>query len=583
MSDCLDENSALELLDGSLATAARVRLERHLESCDACRELVAELAKVDAEETGGTADTERAPLAGGTRGLTHAGPYRIEREVGSGAAGTVYRAIDERSGAIVALKYVTDAAWRARFGREVATLARLVHPGIVRYLDHGETPHGLYLAMEWLEGEDLEQRLRRGPLPWQAARLLGLRLTSALAHAHALGAVHRDLGPRNVFLPAGRVEDAKLLDFGLVRIADGLERTASQAVLGTPFYMAPEQVKDPKRVDARADLFALGVVLFEVVSGVRPFQGDDLFTVWVRIVDAPAPNLRMLARHVPEPFVLLVEALLAKDPAARPGSAADVHHRLMLLDGLARATAVMAPIVPPTHVPRPPSPGSHSSGGLVFVDSRHGATTAPLASSRSGRGALVAAGVGVTALVAASLVVVPRVARRAGTSSASGEAEPPDSSSAVATVASVSAPTDQAATSEKTDEPDERVRTPATKTDKPDVRPSTTKTDGGAPASERLFCGGENVEHRRGGHYLPDPALPDLEPVTIGGACKAVLEDCVIGGAHSVQVLGQSELTLRRCRVLGSVKLVGAVTLTLEGTTLPNAPVITGKGRVIRR
>ncbi|MDF2697839.1 MAG: Serine/threonine protein kinase, partial [Labilithrix sp.] len=155
MSDCLDENSALELLEGSLASAARARLERHLESCDGCRELVAELAKVDAEETGGAADTERTGIADGSHGLTHAGPYRIEREVGSGAAGTVYRAIHEQTGAVVALKYVTEPSWRARFGREVATLARLVHPGIVRYVDHGETPHGLYLAMEWLDGEDL--------------------------------------------------------------------------------------------------------------------------------------------------------------------------------------------------------------------------------------------------------------------------------------------------------------------------------------------------------------------------------------------------------------------------------------------
>ncbi|MCW5832416.1 MAG: protein kinase, partial [Labilithrix sp.] len=339
MSDCLDDNGALELLDGRLPSAARAQVERHIESCDACRELLAELAKADADESGGAADTERTPIADSS-GLTHAGPYRIERPIGSGAAGTVYRAVDDRTKQVVALKYVTDLAWRARFGREVETLSRLAHPGIVRYIGHGETPHGLYLAMEWLDGEDLERRLRRGPLPWQAVRILGLRLTAALAHAHALGAVHRDLGPRNVFLPGGRVEDAKLLDFGLVRVRDGLERTASQAVLGTPFYMAPEQVKDPKNVDARADLFALGVLFYETVSGVRPFQGEDLFTVWVRIVDHAAPDLRTLTRGVPEAFILVVEALLAKDPQARPASAADVHRGLVLLEGLARSAGV---------------------------------------------------------------------------------------------------------------------------------------------------------------------------------------------------------------------------------------------------
>ena len=111
------------------------------------------------------------------------GPYRLEREVGSGAAGTVFRAIDTRTGNVAAVKLVTDAAWRARFLREIDMLSRLVHPGIVRYLDHGETPEGLYLAMEWLDGEDLAAYLARGRLPWQAARALGMRLTEALAHA----------------------------------------------------------------------------------------------------------------------------------------------------------------------------------------------------------------------------------------------------------------------------------------------------------------------------------------------------------------------------------------------------------------
>lgn len=569
MSHCLDDNSALELLDGRLSSAARARVERHIESCDACRELVAELAKVEGDESGGAVDTERTPIAAGSAGLTHAGPYRIEREVGRGSAGTVYRAVDERTREVVALKYVTDPGWRARFGREVETLARLAHPGIVRYVGHGETPHGMYLAMEWLDGEDLEQCLRRGPLPWQAARILGLRLTAALAHAHALGAVHRDLGPRNVFLPGGRVENAKLLDFGLVRVSDGLERTASQVVLGTPFYMAPEQVKDPRSVDARADLFALGVVFFEAVSGVRPFQGEDLFTVWVRIVDHPPPDLRTLTRGIPEAFIRVIEALLAKDPNARPASAADVHHGLVLLEGLARSSP---PAGSPGPFPSGPWPAFGSSSGPTGI----GARPAHAPPSRRGSGVFVAAGVGVTALVAASTIAV--VARRGLTSpprapdesSATSPPSAPDESSATSTPAKVSPPDDPPLPG-----PDETAREAA-----------RTASDAGGPAEdvvESLFCGGDEVEHRRGGHYRSDPETGGQAAVTIGGECKATLEDCVIDGRRSVLVMGKSELTLRRCRVLGDVSLVGAVTLTLEGTQLPKAPSIVGKARVIRR
>jgi len=601
MSQCLDENSALELLDGRLAGSERARVEQHLESCDACRELVAELAKVEGEESGGAIDTERTPISDTSSGLTHAGPYRIEREVGSGASGTVYRAIDDRTKQVVALKYVTEPAWCARFRREVETLARLVHPGIVRYIAHGETPHGLYLAMEWLDGEDLDQRLRRGPLSWHAARVLALRITAALAHAHALGAVHRDLGPRNIFLPGGRVEDAKVLDFGLVRVTDGLERTASQAVLGTPFYMSPEQVKDPRNVDARADLFALGVVLFEAVSGARPFQGEDLFTVWVKIVDHPAPDLRRLTRGVPEAFVLVIEALLAKEPMARPGSAAEVHQRLLQLEGLANAALPLAPAphAPGAPLPAPPYPppaaetfGSRSGGPHVFVDSRSAPLTSRTANaspSRRSSGVFIAAGVGVTALVAASTLAVvgPKVLRRglAGESRESRESSGIDAApAAAADVVPLGDDEDVPARTAEPNPPSGPVPTA------PRPRGATPVADAGVPSkgpppqpSETLFCGGDNVERRRGGNYQPAPDFPQREPVIVGASCKATLEDCIIGGARSVSLLGEAELTLRRCRVHGEVSLVGSPTLILEGTSLPKPPKIVGKGRILRR
>src|SRR5262249_47305071 len=143
MSPCLDENTALELIEGRMLPGARVSVDRHIESCDACREFLAELARTGVRDDG-TADTERTPIGG-----SRFGPYRVEEAVGQGGAGIVYRGIDERTGRTVALKHVTDPALRARFIREVSTLARLDHDAIVRYVDHGETTAGLYLAMEW--------------------------------------------------------------------------------------------------------------------------------------------------------------------------------------------------------------------------------------------------------------------------------------------------------------------------------------------------------------------------------------------------------------------------------------------------
>jgi hypothetical protein len=360
---CLDENKALELVDGRLPPAERALVENHLQACDACRELVSETVKLAQSRGDRPVDTDRMLSESLLPGAV-VGPYRVERAIGSGSAGTVYRALDQRSHAIVALKYVTDPGLRMRFAREAATLARLQHDAIVRYVDHGDAASGMYLAMEWLEGEDLDQRLRRGPLGWEGARVLGIRLAAALSHAHALGAIHRDISPRNVFLPGGLLERAKLLDFGLVRVDTAeIARTATNAVLGTPLYMSPEQVRDPKNVSARSDLFGLGVLLYEAISGQRPFTGEDLFTLWQRIVNLQPADLRRVAPSpVPERFVRLVESLLAKDPNARPASADEVHAALLSL------SAWDLPAVPqPTLRPAVSMPPARTSGAIGIV------------------------------------------------------------------------------------------------------------------------------------------------------------------------------------------------------------------------
>lgn len=641
-SACLDENLALELIDGSLSSGARGRVERHLEECDACRELVAELAHIagaasgeveagahsDVHERG--ADTVRTPFSE-IRQLgagASAGPYRVERVVGGGSCGTVYRAIDTRNGSVVALKHVTEAGLRSRFLREAETLRRLSHPAIVRYIDHGQSPDGtMYLVMEWLEGEDLDHAMRRDlgmlvtagrggasgfsgitsrRIEWQNVRALGQRLSSALAHAHALGCVHRDLSPKNVFLPGGRFDQAKLLDFGLVRIPTTItaERTTSQAVLGTPFYMAPEQVRDPKSVDARADLFGLGVLLFEMLAGRRPFEGEDLFTVWVKIVDHPTPDLRQFAPETPPPLVSLIEGLLAKDPLTRPPSARDVEIALARLEHTGeRQQTFRLPNQPgaeppPAFTPPPPpypSSRDHVATGAVTyppmsprtapmmapLNTTHSrATPPPSAPSKRPSGAFVAAsvGVGVTAIVATTaLAVVHRGGGVGGAPSSQVEPSPNDAKGS----ADASAPLPAAAavsTSEKA-----AKAQPAKVPISPTVKKPENPPDEELLLSESIHCGGEQAVTHRHAHLRPDPKMNGLgEAVSAGGECHVTLEDCVLEGPRSIIALNKAVVTLRRCKVLGTVELIGAPTLHLYDTALPHSPKITGTGRVIK-
>lgn len=575
--DCLDENAALALVDGTLAPLARAQVERHLESCDACRELVAELARGFEEDAPPSPDTERLPYTA-VAAVIHGGRYRIEAEIGSGSAGTVYRARDERTREIVALKIVTDPALAHRFSREATTLARLEHSAIVRYIAHGETQGGMYLAMEWLDGEDLEQRLRRGAIGWQAARVLALRLTEALAHAHALDLVHRDLSPRNVFLPGGRIEAAKLLDFGLVRLPDALalERTASQAILGTPYYMAPEQVRDPKRVDARADLFGLGVLLYEMTSGRRPFDGADLFTLWVNIVDAAPPDLGTLAPGTPPAFLAIVDALLAKDPDARPASAGFVHRALSTMEvSFAPTAPMMRPIESPlrrsapagappamTMPPYLPPSAPPWSPPQALTAPPQATTSPPIAAApptprAPSAGIFMAAGAGIMSLVAAVVFLTYALVHR---SSPTEDEEP--APARATTIEKPPTPAPEETASARVIPSEARVVVSASAMPLPPP-PKPSKI-----AARRLFCGGDQKLTERGGTYVP-VTVENESAVFAGGDCQLTLEGCTVNGENSVLIGYHASVTLRSCQVNGKVQVLGKdATLVLEGTTI---------------
>ncbi|WP_437995654.1 protein kinase [Sorangium sp. So ce185] len=261
--------------------------------------------------------------------------FEIERLAGSGGMGDVYRARDRLSGQAVALKVLQSANVRdlSRFSREAEALAALRLPGVVQYVAHGMTGAGRpYLAMEWLDGVTLEERLAQGPLSIAESATLAAQVTATLGAVHRLGVVHRDLKPSNLMLVGGAVERATLLDFGIardLRLARSL--TAPGAILGTPGYMAPEQARGEPTIDARADVFALGCLLFECLAGRPPFVGDNALSLIMKVVLEDPPRLGELRDGIPEPLERLVARMLSKPAEHRPRDGAAVAEELAAL------------------------------------------------------------------------------------------------------------------------------------------------------------------------------------------------------------------------------------------------------------
>ena len=256
--------------------------------------------------------------------------YRIERKIGSGGSGSVYRARDlTQDDALVALKIghkssgLSDATW---FRREARILSRLRHPHIAQYAAHGTTASGLpYLATEWFEGHDLHQRLRESPLDEAQAVVVGLQMCQALTAVHGLGIVHRDIKPANIFLVAGAVERVKLIDFGVaMALGDRAAAQRSEVFVGTPSYIPPEQARTPAAVTEKADIYALGAVLYACLTGHAPFRGNHSMAVLTKVLINPVPDVCKLRPDVSRSFGRFLSRLLAKNPADRPSSAQEV-------------------------------------------------------------------------------------------------------------------------------------------------------------------------------------------------------------------------------------------------------------------
>ncbi len=280
-----------------------------------------------------------------------AGRFVIEREAGAGGMGAVYRAHDRSAGCAVAVKVLHARGPREldRFLREARVLAELDHPHVVRHVASGTTAEGEpYLVMEWLEGEDLSQRIDRGALTPDDA-LAALRgACEGLASAHRRGVIHRDIKPSNLFLPGGDVRRVKVLDFGVARrAAEARGLTGTGALVGTPAYMAPEQARGASGVTAAVDVFALGCVLFESIAARPAFVGENLMAVLAKILLDEAPALGECVPGVDPAVERLVARLLAKLPGERPGDASELLGLLDALDLHARPDLVARPSSPP--------------------------------------------------------------------------------------------------------------------------------------------------------------------------------------------------------------------------------------------
>jgi serine/threonine-protein kinase len=251
--------------------------------------------------------------------LDQIGKYKIVSKIGQGATSHVYKGKDETLGRFVAVKTIAaevskDETLRKRFRREAESAALLNHPNIITVYDYGEDQDKLYIAMELLEGVDLKQALAEGRLATLDQKLDVMdQICEGLAFAHSHGIFHRDLKPANLHLLAsGKI---KIMDFGLARLS-GSDMTRTGLVMGTPHYMSPEQVRG-EHVDARSDVFALGCVFYEILSGKKPFDAESLHSVLYKVMQAEPPSVKAAVPGLPSVVVQVLEKALAKKPAER--------------------------------------------------------------------------------------------------------------------------------------------------------------------------------------------------------------------------------------------------------------------------
>jgi len=260
------------------------------------------------------------------------GSFKVEAKIGAGAMGVVYRGVHETTGRVAAIKVLAaDVAQKGnaalRFRREADILQQFRHPNIVRFLAVGRYQGTAYIAMEFIKGRTLDELMEeRGPLTWQEVAELGSQLCEALQYTHERGVFHRDLKPSNLMI----AEDGqlKLTDFGIAKDEDATDLTATGRTMGTAAYMAPEQIRGTPEISQKTDLYSLGVMLYQMLVGVTPFQGKSAVVLMHAHLTEPPPRASDKVEEIPRALDDLILMLMAKAPADRPWDAAAVGLKL---------------------------------------------------------------------------------------------------------------------------------------------------------------------------------------------------------------------------------------------------------------
>ncbi|MCB9463051.1 MAG: protein kinase [Candidatus Eisenbacteria bacterium] len=359
------------------------------------------------------------------------GRYEITGEIGRGGMGVVYRATQTSLNRTVAVKmlplaFTQTPEFLGRFRREAETLARLSHENVVHVYDVEELDGTPFIVMELVSGPSLAALLRESsPLPFAVVRDIGMAIATGLGAAHRQGIIHRDIKPDNVlFTPSGT---PKLTDFGIARVDDTRVETKTGSLLGTPHYIAPEQANGEHATE-RSDVYSLGIALYEMLTGSRPFQGRNAIEVYLKHIQEPVPDLRDALPDVPDPLAAVVHRCLEKDPAKRPADGTELARELERLDlgdppGRALRTWFSArtgpgspstPAVPAPQpsLPRPEVPIYEGETVAISPDSPSGAPAADVRrgpESQSAQGSplpTAARGVGSRVWTAAAVVAV---------------------------------------------------------------------------------------------------------------------------------------------------------------------------------
>jgi eukaryotic-like serine/threonine-protein kinase len=437
------------------------------------------------------------------------GAYEIRRFLGRGATANVYECRHRELGRLTALKILHPHLARqevaaARFLREGRTMARIVHPNVVEVIDVGEHDNTPYLVMSLVDGEDLAEYARRAhPMSMTDIADSILPVISAVAAAHDAGIIHRDLKPSNIRLTRSHRGTLvpKVLDFGISKLTEddrGPDLTDTFGPLGTASYMAPEQLRSAKSVDARCDVYALGVILYECATGSRPFRGAQGYDLMHAVLTAPVPPPSALRPGIPEAFDAIVTQAMRREPSERFKSARELGVALAPL--ASDETAWLREFGPRPSEPSivPSSSGARlSEGSFTLISGTKGQ-----ASSRAGIPVSIAAGIACALLVCAMAML----AGRPGRSTRSGAVVPPPRMGPLAASVSETAP-ERAALSPSPSAPLQNVQlaqtpardlvpgleTPSAHVNPPRRAAAATPTTHAAPPHEEIGTNGAPI------------------------------------------------------------------------------------------